>query len=45
MRVNHGGSHVLVAEQLLNSADIIAIFKQIRCEGVTERVAGCMFVT
>jgi hypothetical protein len=28
-----------VAEQLLDGADVVAVFQQVRCEGVPERVA------
>src|SRR3546814_7180824 len=32
--------HVLVAEQLLHGADVVASFKQVRGERMTQRVAG-----
>jgi hypothetical protein len=37
VRVNHGRSDILVAKQFLDRADIVAIGKQVRGEGVTER--------
>ena len=37
--VDHGGGDVLVAEQLLHSADVAALFQQMRGEGVTQGVA------
>src|SRR3546814_4423000 len=36
--------HVLVAEQLLHGADVVASFKQVRGERMTQRVAGGGFV-
>src|SRR5690606_18180365 len=35
-----GGRHVLVAEQLLHRADVVAGFEKMRGEGVAQRVAG-----
>ena len=38
MGVDHGRLNVFVAKQLLNGADIITIFKQVRGESVAEDV-------
>ena len=43
MGVDHGGSHVVVAEQFLHRTDVIAVFNQVRSERMPERVAGCPF--
>jgi len=32
MRVNHRGRDILVPEQFLYSADVVAILKQVRCK-------------
>ena len=43
MGVNHRGRDLFVAEQLLNSANIIPIFQQMRSKTVSKRVAaGCL---
>ncbi len=39
MGVNHGRAHILVPEQFLNRADVIAIFKQMGGKGLPKRVA------
>ena len=33
--VDHGGGHVTVAEQLLDGADVVAVFEQVGGERVT----------
>jgi hypothetical protein len=38
--VDHGGGHVAVAEELLDGADVGAVFQQVGGEGVAEGVAG-----
>jgi hypothetical protein len=38
--VDHRGIQVVVTEQLLNGADVAAIFQQMGGEGVAERVGG-----
>src|SRR2546429_9122541 len=43
MGVNHGGRDVFVAEQLLNRTDVVAVFKQMRGEAVSEGMAACRF--
>ena len=40
--VDHRGRYILVPKQLLHSTDIVAIFQQMRCKRVPERVAGGM---
>lgn len=40
MGVDHGCRNVFVAEQFLHRANVIAVFKQMGGEGVTERMAG-----
>ena len=37
--VDHGGADVLVAEELLYSADVIACFEEVSSEGVAQGVA------
>ena len=36
MRVDHGGGHIVVPEQLLNSADISSTLQQMRSEGMAK---------
>ena len=43
MSVNHRGSDVFVTEQLLNGTDVIAAFKQMCGEAVSESMAACWF--
>ena len=43
MRVNHSGRYVLVAEQFLNSSDVVPVFEQMRGEAVPESVAARRF--
>jgi hypothetical protein len=38
MGVDHGRIHVGMAQEFLNGADVIAIFEQMRREGVPEDV-------
>lgn len=38
--VDHRGADVAVAEQLLDRADVVAVFEQVGREGVAQRVAG-----
>ena len=38
MRVDHGGANVLVTQELLNSSDIVTVFKQVSSKAVTEGV-------
>src|SRR5437870_4501911 len=40
VRINHGGLEILVAQKLLNRADIISVLDQVGREGVAERVAA-----
>ena len=39
-RVDHGGAHILVAESLLNGADVLAPFQQVCRERMAEGVAA-----
>jgi len=39
MGVDHGGAHVLVAEQLLDGTDVVACLQQMSGEGVPKGVA------
>jgi hypothetical protein len=39
VRVDHGCAHVVVPEELLNRADVVAAFEEMRREGVAERMA------
>jgi hypothetical protein len=36
MGVDHGGGHILVPQQHLHGPDIVAIFKEVRSEGMPE---------
>ena len=38
VRVDHGGFHILVAEEFLHGADIVAVLKQVGGERVAEDV-------
>ena len=40
MRVDHCGLHILVSEQFLNRANVVATFEQMRCEAVPEGVTA-----
>ena len=40
MRVDHRGFDILVTQQILNGADILAVLEQVGGEGVAECVAG-----
>src|SRR5665811_2136111 len=39
MGVDHRGAHILVAEKLLDDANVVACFEQLRGGGMAERVA------
>ncbi len=43
MGVNHRGAHIPVPKQFLNRPDVIAVFQQMRGEGMTESMAACGF--
>jgi hypothetical protein len=43
MSVDHGGLHVFVTEQLLNSANIRSALQQMCCKAVPKRVNAGMF--
>jgi hypothetical protein len=43
MRVDHGGGHVAVPEELLDCADVVAVLQQVRRKRVTESMAGGTF--
>jgi hypothetical protein len=43
MRVDLGGGHVPVPEQLLNGADVLAVFQQVCGERVAEGVGARPF--
>jgi len=38
MGVDLGGGDILVAKQLLNGADVVAVFQQVRGKAVAQRV-------
>ena len=40
MSVDHGGLHALVPEELLHRPDVVAVYQQVRGEGVAQSVAG-----
>ncbi len=40
VRIDHRGAHVVVAQQLLNRADVVPIFEEIGGEGVAQAVRG-----
>ncbi len=44
MRINHSRTDVSVTEQLLNGANVIAVFKEMRGEGVPKRVMAISFL-
>jgi hypothetical protein len=39
MRVDHRGAYIFVTQVFLDSANVIAILKQVSCEGMSESVA------
>ena len=41
VRVNHRRGHIFVAKQLLNCANIVAAFEQMRRKRMSERVTRC----
>ncbi len=43
--IDHGGAHVLMAQQLLDGADVLPAFQEMSCKGVAEGVAACSMVT
>ena len=44
MRVNHRSCHIFVTQKLLDRADIVAIFEQVRGKRMPKRVRSCRFV-
>jgi hypothetical protein len=42
--VDHGGGHIMVPEQVLNSADIGAALQQVCGEGMTARIATLLIL-
>jgi hypothetical protein len=45
MRVDHRGTDIRVAEQLLNSTDVVSVFQQVGSEGVAEGMAAPIDLT
>jgi len=46
VRVKHGRSDILVAEQLLHGSNVVSVFQQMRRKAVSESLAaGCLFYT
>ena len=43
MGVDHGRAHVLVAEQFLYRADVVAGLQEMGGEGMAEGMSGCGF--
>ena len=41
MGVNHRGAYITVTEEFLNRADVIPVFKQMRCKRMAKRVRAC----
>ncbi len=39
VRVDHGGAHIPVAEELLDGPDVVIVFQQVGSEGVAEGMA------
>ena len=44
MRIDHGGTNIAVAEQLLNGADVVAVFQQMRGETMAQRMTTGMLI-
>lgn len=44
MGVDHGRAYVLVAQQFLNSTNVISVLQKMRCEGMSKCVASRWFV-
>ena len=40
MRVNHGSAYILMSEQLLDGADIVAVLEQVRRERMAQGVGA-----
>lgn len=43
MGVDHRGAHILVAQELLDGPDVVAILEEVGGKGVSERVRGAGF--
>ena len=43
MRIDHGGSHIFVSEEFLDSSDVVAVLEQVSGEAVTQGVAADPF--
>ena len=43
VRVDHCRAHVFVAQEFLNCANIVTVFKQVSSERMTKTVAHCRF--
>lgn len=43
VRVDLRGAHIAVAEQFLHRTDVVAVFQQVRCKAVSQRVAARRF--
>jgi hypothetical protein len=44
MGIDHGGLHILMAQQLLHGADIIACFKQVSGKAMAEGMRANIFM-
>lgn len=42
MCIDHGSAHVFVAQQLLNSPDVIAVIEKMSCEAMPESMTASM---
>lgn len=43
MGINHGGIHVLVTGEFLDSPYVIAVFAEVCCTTVPQGMNGCLF--
>ncbi len=43
MRVDHGRSDISVTQQLLNRSDIVAVFQQVGCKRMPQRMTARRF--
>ena len=41
--IDHSSSDIVVAEEFLDGADVVALFEEVGGEGVAEGVAACVF--
>lgn len=43
MSINHGGFDILVTEEFLDGADVVAVLEEVSCKAVAKGMATDMF--